>query len=483
MREDELRSILLVKAIEEADREATLIPAADRISASREARRAGEGDAYRMLATRARALLAKVLVRHPFVEDIVRHAGGVAWIGWLAVAAAFLAGLALSALDGTRRINVLAFPLLGLVLWNLLVYVFVVVAALRRHSPSAFGLGGGGGRGGGRWLSSVVTQSTIAQLSALIAKSKSFNAPLAEALARFLREWQEAARPLLTERAVRMLHFAAAAAGGGLVAGLYLRGIAFDYRAGWESTFLDAARARSVLSLLYGPASWLTGIPIPDAAHLEAIRWREGGGGESAARWIHLLAATALLFVIIPRLVLALIATFRIARWSRRAPVPVSLASYARIAFSGVGGLVDRGIVMVVPFAYEPAPNSLARLRTVLGAEMGEHLAIDLRAPVRYGDEDAFVRNVGDQGGRLADVVVLLASLAATPEEENHGLVIEGVRDWMAQHRPQAQLVVIVDEGPYAARVPVERVEERRRAWQAFIAARGVEPRFMNLAP
>jgi hypothetical protein len=401
----------------------------------------------------------------------------MAWIGWLAIAAGFLAGLALSALDGTRRINVLAFPLLALVLWNLLVYILVIVAALRRHSPSALG------RGGGHWLPAIVTQSAIARLSSLIAKSKSFNAPLAEALARFLREWQEAARPLLTARAVRMLHFAAAAVGAGLIAGLYLRGVAFDYRAGWESTFLDAARAHGVLSLLYGPASWLTGIAIPDAAHLEAIRWRDGGGGESAARWIHLLAATALLFVVIPRLVLALVATFRIARWSRRAPVPASLAPYARIAFSGVGGLVDRGIVMVVPFAYEPATNSLARLRTLLGAEMGEHLAIDLRAPVRYGEEEAFVRNVADQGGELADVVVLLASLAATPEEENHGLVIEGLRDWLAKHRPQAQLMVMVDEGPYAARVPAARLEERRQAWQAFVAARGVEARFVNLAP
>jgi len=472
MREDELRSILLVKAIEESDREATLIPAADRISASREAKRAGEGDADRMLARRAEALLAKVLVRHPFVEDIVRHAGGVAGVGWIVVAAAFLAGLALSALDGTRRINVLAFPLLALVLWNLLVYVLVLASWLRASGSS---------KSRGRRLPAIAVQGAVARLASLIAKSKSFNAPLAEALARFLREWQEAARPLLTARAVRMLHFAAAAVGVGLIAGLYLRGIAFDYRAGWESTFLDAARARSLLAVLYGPASWLTGIAIPDAAHLEAIRWRDAVDGESAARWIHLLAATVLLFVVSPRLVLALIATFRIARWSRRAPVPASLAPYARIAFSGVGGLVDRGIVMVVPFAYEPAANSLARLRTLLGAEMGEHLAIDLRAPVRYGDEEAFVRNVGDQGGQLADVIVLFASLAATPEEENHGFVIEGLRDWLAKHRPQAQLVVMIDEGPYAVRVPADRLEERRRAWQAFVAARGVEPRFANL--
>jgi hypothetical protein len=473
MREDELRSILLVKAIEESDREGTLIPAADRLGASREAKRAGEGDASRMLARRAAALLEKVIVRHPFIEDVLRHAGGVAWLGALAVGIALAAGLALSALDGSRRINVLAFPLLALVSWNLLVYLFILANALGVR---------GAARSPRHGLASLAVHGLVARLSGLVARSKAFNKPLAEALARFLGEWQEAARPLLLARAARVLHVAAAAVGVGLIAGLYLRGVAFDYRAGWESTFLDAQRAHGVLSLLYGPAAWLSGIAIPAAERLEAIRWRDGAGGESAAPWIHLLAATALIFVVAPRLMLALIATLSIARRSRDAPVPPSVASYARIAFSGAGGLVDRGLVMVVPFAYEPAPNAVAKLRTLLGTEMGEHLGIDLRAPVRYGDEEAFVRNVGDQGGRLADVVVLLATLAATPEDENHGRVIEGLRDWLARNRAQAQLLVMVDEGPYAARMPAERLDERRRVWQAFIAARGVEPRFVNLS-
>jgi hypothetical protein len=383
----------------------------------------------------------------------------------------------MSALDGTRRINVLAFPLLTLVVYNLLVYGLVLVSWLRTPAPPR-----AGGRGG-RFLPAFATQAALQRVWARIGRAEAYNAPLAEALTRFMREWQEAARPLLIARASRVLHLAAAAAGLGLIAGLYMRGVAFDYRAGWESTFLDAARAHDVLSVLYGPASWLTGIAVPGAAHLEAIRWRDAAGGESAARWIHLLAATAVIFVVAPRLILALGATARIARLSRNVPVPASLAPYARIAFSGVGGLVDRGIVMVVPLAYEPAPNSLARLRTLLGAEMGEHLAIDLRAPVRYGEEEAFVANIGDQGGQLADVVALVASLAATPEEENHGLVIEGLRDWLARHRPQAQLSVMIDEAPYAARVPADRLEERRAAWKAFVAARGVEARFVDLAP
>jgi hypothetical protein len=41
MREEALRSVLLVKSIEEADRAGTLIPTADRAAATREASRGG----------------------------------------------------------------------------------------------------------------------------------------------------------------------------------------------------------------------------------------------------------------------------------------------------------------------------------------------------------------------------------------------------------------------------------------------------------
>ena len=112
MREDELRAVLLVKSIEDLHREGILIPLADRLAASRGEKRAGvEGDP---LAHRANALLSKVVTRQPFIDRVIAFAGGAPWIGWLAIAGALLVGLALSSLEGTRCITVLAFPLFGL---------------------------------------------------------------------------------------------------------------------------------------------------------------------------------------------------------------------------------------------------------------------------------------------------------------------------------------------------------------------------------
>ena len=266
MQEDELRRVLLVRSIEEADREGTLIPPADRTAATREAARAG-GDAQRMGAERARILLQGIVARHPFVETVFGLAGGPAWLGWSLLAFGLLLGLTLAALDGTRRINVLAFPLLGVVLWNVAVYVAIAAHSFRSRSATS---------ARGRRLPEMLARLGMGRVSRLASKSGAFNAALGEALARFSRDWLEVAKPLLVARAIRVLHLCAAAIGIGLVAGLYLRGIAFDYQAGWESTFLDAPRVRSVLSVIYGPASSVTGIPVPDVAHLEAIRWKDG---------------------------------------------------------------------------------------------------------------------------------------------------------------------------------------------------------------
>ncbi len=100
---------------------------------------------------------------------------------------------------------------------------------------------------------------------------------------------------------------------------------------------------------------------------------------------------------------------------------------------------------------------------------------------MRYGDEDDWLRNLGD--GPSADVVVLLFSLASTPEDENHGTVITAVRKWL--ERTHTQLLVLVDEGPYLVRmersVGAERIGERRELWRSFVAARGLETCFADL--
>jgi hypothetical protein len=493
MRARTLAAVLLVKAVEDIDAEGTLLPLADRAAASREAaRERGEPTdaadlvtsagplsprARELLGTRAEILRGRLTTRFPVVDSALALVDGPWWLSALLLGLAGAAGFTLSALDGSRRINVLAFPLLGLVLWNLIVYLGLAGRRLRagiaRELPR-------------RPLARLLAQRGLAGARRIVARSAAFNVPLAAALGRFVGEWAEAAGPALAARATRLLHLGAAASGLGLIAGFYVRGLILDYQAGWESTFLTAERARALLRVLYGPASLLTGIPVPDAAHLATIRW-PAGAGESAAPWIHLLAATALLFVVLPRLALALGASVIVWRHRLRAPVPPSLPSYFRRVFGQAAGGPGRGIVAVVPYAYAPSVATAAALAQLLPAALGEHLAVDMRAPVHYGEEDEFVERVAERGGTIADAIALLFTLAATPEDQNHGTVIAGVRDWLARGHRQTELLVLVDAGPYAERMggpagPTERLAARRRAWEAFVAARGVTACVLDLA-
>ena len=136
--------------------------------------------------------------------------------------------------------------------------------------------------------------------------------PDARCAAAFARDWSAASAPLYAARAARILHLAAAAFALGVIGSLYVRGLAFEYRATWESTFLDAVeRALAGSRSSMRPVRCVSGIAVPDAAHIAAIR---APASENAAPWLHLMAATLAMVVIAPRLVLAL----GIAGWCER---------------------------------------------------------------------------------------------------------------------------------------------------------------------
>jgi hypothetical protein len=166
--------------------------------------------------------------------------------------------------------------------------------------------------------------------------------------------------------------------------------------------------------------------------------------------------------------------------------MPPSLAPYFRTVFGAAAGAIGRGIVAVVPYAYEPSPAASAALGRLLPAALGDSLAVDIRAQVPYGGEDDLLEHLPERGGAVADVIALLFSLAATPEDQSHGVVIAGIRDWLAGSRRHAQLLVLVDEHPYSERMGVqagfaERLAARRALWDAFVAARGITACVLDL--
>lgn len=492
MHANALRRILLVKSVEEQDTDGAMLTPAERDAATRGALRAHPGSgadateqarearAWRVLDARAQDLYDRLVQRHPVVARTVMLESRATQVAFGVLLLAFGVGLGLSVLDSRVRIEIVAFPLLGLVLWNLVVYAVLAVAALRStraRPPGAVSAAAGWVawplRWGWRRASSLVRQASF------------YHRPLATALRRFSEEWWPIAQPLLAWQGKRIFHLAAAAVALGLVAGFYVRGIALEYRAGWESTFLTATQVRGVLQVLYGPASAATGIALPaDDAAIEALHWREGAGGGPAASWIHLIAATAVLFVVLPRLWLAVVASLRLARASRRLAPPDSLLPHARSVLGASDAAPAAVAVRVIPYAYHPATASLDGLAKLLHATYGPGTRIDLATAVAYGEEAALRRLEPAPSHGLE---IVLFTLAATPEVENHGAVLVAARDALAAAKSPSRLVAVVDESPFLAHMRndaslASRVDERRDAWREFAARHGYEVCLADLA-
>ncbi|MFL6602003.1 MAG: hypothetical protein ACJ8R9_11820 [Steroidobacteraceae bacterium] len=498
MHQRSLRTVLLIQAIEETDRLGEVIPLADRADASRavvrdssklsearlraaDAQPPGQAQASALLSSqtetflvrRAERLLDRLRTRSPAVVHILALAGGVTWLGRFVLLLAIAAGVSLSALDGSRRINILAFPLIGLIAWNLFVYVVLFVTWIRtrgRHST-------------GFWSAAMYERWIAGRIESLMRHSTRYNVPLSTGLRRFAAEWGALSRATLFLRAKRLLHLAAALLAIGLIIGLYVRGIGLRYEAGWESTFLGPRSAYALVSVMYGPASALSGLSHGTPDEIAQLRWTATGGGGDAASWIHLIAITAGLYIVLPRLLAAGAASLRLWRSSRLAPIPPSLIGYARTLVMGVGSGTAGEIAGVVPYAYEPKAPSIAGLESLLAATLGANLKVELRDPVRYGDEETVASRLAATG---ATWHVILMTLASTPEVENHGAFLAAWRDWLAKNAASAPLLILIDEGPYSARMRGEaafeqRVQERRKLWREFVAGYGMRASFADL--
>lgn len=347
---------------------------------------------------------------------------------WLAVplAVALLAGLAAGLLLDTpgaeRRLNLLAPPLLGLLAWNLVVYLLMLAGAGRR----------GGDRPGP--LLHPLLQPWLRRLQRRTGAT--------------VGRWHVAA----------VLHAAAATFALGALASMYLHGLAFEVRAGWESTFLGPAAVHRVLTLVLGPAAWIAGVSLPDTAALAALRVG-AGDGENAGRWMHLYALTVSLFVLVPRTLFAAWAAWRASAEGRDAA-----------AVPAAAGATAPRPVLVLPYSHRVAIGAQARLAAALEGALGAPVALHLGEPVPLGGEDALALPHDAPAQRAA-----LFALSATPEAENHGAFVQ------ALSTPGTPALVLVDESGFAARYGEARRAERRRAWQRLPGT--AAPLFVELAP
>ena len=401
------------------------------------------------------------------------------WVAWAALGGVVIGVLA-DSIGSSQRINLLAPPLWAVLAWNAVVYLLLlghglarllmrrtrhgsVVRLMQRALRFGRGLPGAGN----------TFASTSASASASASAPASGSAP---ALRTFAGLWLRCSAPLSAARAATLLHAAAASLALGLIAGLYLRGLVLDYRAGGESTFVSAASAHAVLATLLAPAVALSGIALPDATAFEALRSVHGSAapGASAAAWIHLLALTLLGFVVLPRAVLALVEALR-ARWlARHVELPLGDAYFQRLTNQLSGTAAQ---VVVLPYASTPTAQAGLGLRSLLAPVLGDGLQLQIMPTTAFGAED-------DAAAPIAagtTLVIALFELTATPEADSQGRFAQQLA---ARAPAGAATVLLIDEAAFKQRFgrDAQRLAQRRDAWRGLIEGLGSVPVFVDLA-
>ena len=527
MTESDARAVLLLRAVEQTPAwSAALGDITDWAGA--EARRTlGEGAAPQAwLALRAHLGLQRLAQRDATLQPWLAAAGHpaghpLAWLAWLVLVLALLLGLLVDAVGPSHQINLLAPPLLALLAWTGLVYAALLLNGLRRHlstQPAQPARPAGPLR---RWLlaraatlqqrwvigakltgakltgTQAAAGSLALQAAALQATHTTQPDPTHNraALARFSRDWLASSAPLQAARLAALLHGAAALLALGALVSLYARGLVWDLRAGWDSTFLSPAAVRTVLGAVLGPAAALSGQALPDVATLASLRLASGGG-ETAARWIHLWALTLGLAVVLPRSALAALAWRRTRALAAALPLDPTDSGLQRLLRSASGQVQP---VTVLPYSYQLDAARQAALPAVLAQHMGPLARPNLLPSLAQGAED---QPAPWWPGPPADTVVALFALTATPERETHGVFLQALAQRLAGPpaagvpggvqggvQGASQLLVMVDTSGFRARLgpqansadSLQRLDQRRRAWQAMLQPQGLVPVFVDL--
>ncbi|MEP7206215.1 MAG: DUF2868 domain-containing protein [Casimicrobiaceae bacterium] len=460
MDESSARDVLAVKAIETSDRARSVWGDADRAWATRAAAEvvtAGGSDAS-FVARRARLALERLRERE---ASLVQAIGALHWRPWitpLVLAVGFVLGIAGDRIGGTGWVNILAPPLLGVLLWNMGVYAVLLARGLRAGRPRP--------REG-------IIRRAIRTLAATHRPERALRGGglAAATFGSFAMDWSRLVGPLYALRTARLLHLAAATLALGALTGMYARGLVFEYRAAWESTFLGAPEVHRLVSFVLAPAARLTGLAIPSVEHIAGLRAAAGAtAGENAAMWLHLYAVTIAMVVIVPRACLALVADLALRRARARLALPTDDGYFRRLVRSFREGPLR---VRVVPYSLSPSPLALQSLEALFERAFGRcELSVAPTAP--YGTDA-----VPDGGGAGVNVAAALFAITATPEPETHGRFVAE----LAAQENGRDCLALVDESSFRERWPRDeaRLAERRSAWQGVLTTQ-VPVLFLHLA-
>lgn len=391
------------------------------------------------------------------------------WIPWALPIIALILGLGTNVFSRSGQINLISFPVFGLLAWNFIIYALLIVGVAKPVS--------------GLWkpLQSWLIRGT-GSMTGTIENATSGVIPWFQIREEFIKQWIPQSRKLLSEHIKANLHLAAVMAALGVVLGMYLRGLAFEYRAGWSSTFLNGESLETFLRVTLGTAAWVSGIELPNAERLAQLSWAQGSEGENAAIWIHLYAVTCVLFIGLPRLLLALGSAGKARRLQVEFPLDINalgLTPAPDVALEDRSNPKAKQIC-VIPFNLELKPKDRELIRLFAFGEAGGPVNIDYREKIDYSEIESYFAAF-TSAATEAHRTVLLFNLSGTPEHEVQGDAIKLLQEKV----PRERLLVYLDGDAFTQRFDDDpdfpsRLTKRKESWSNFLKTYGLKPVFMR---
>ncbi len=371
---------------------------------------------------------------------------------WVAAA---IAGYVLVGLGQQTEFNLLALPLVSLMLWNAAVMIWSLVMEWSPNQESPLLI----------WLAQRLSLAGLDRPSAEtgepltgISVDQRF-AMLAQGPA--MERWQRRFRA--------HLHVAAALMALGGIVGLYARGWAHEYRAVWESTILSEEAAQHFLGALFRPASALLGVEIP----LEQLpdMHRTGGLAKQpcpALPWLHLYAGSLLALVVLPRLALAGFTIWRaharLARRMRRLGWQNYLLHTLRAAEGG------HETVTVLVHGHHGTPAHQEVWARGVRERFGQMILPEF-VVIPHGEEDEFTASWKPRQPHAA----LVFNLATTPETEVQRRLVMEINRTLQSTQHAAELLVLLDATSIGNRWSPEKWADRENLWVDMLSGLGVQ--------
>ena len=480
---DDMRTILVVQAVEQSDTGELILRDEDKREVGITAgaplpKNLSKREEEAFLAERAELLRIRASTRHPNETRWFRRDPNHQRLTWLAIGLCFIAavvGFLTNELGPEKRINILSFPLLGIVVWSFIVYVREIILFLRNRDELFRD----------SWLQGLIRFVQPKIKTPEPAKESDASGILSHAAMLFADRWRHLTTPATGARLKSLLHLVAFLLAASAIAGMYAKGLANEYRAIWESTFFtDGAALRPFLNAVLGPAAGMTGDSIPSAAELDAIHWKADGAenvvGENAKRWIHWYAITVGIFVLIPRLVLSFLWRWRGSRMLRKLPYwEVSPGYFENLLSISSGAALE---TCVVPYSIDMDENARRAARSCLETHLERPVEITWAPAIPFGEEDQT-----DVPGDGISVVPLF-HFASTPERETHLALLQtlsGQGPDPVEKKSNRVEFLLLDTTAFDRKADSfadaeKRREGREAAWERLLEGSGIEPLFFS---